>query len=85
MAYHALRTAQERVELSQAGGVYSLRLADGGPATFERVDAAPPCVELLERAPRALRFRLADCPVTTAIFYFSEGRMRPLPAAPRAP
>lgn len=83
VSYHALRSARDRAELTRdAAGVYTLRLADETATTFERVDAAPACVELVERTPRALRFRLAGCPATAAVYYFTDGGLRPLPPAP---
>jgi hypothetical protein len=84
LSYHALRAGRDPVELSRdAAGVYTLRLPESADATFERVDAAPPCVELLGRAPRELRLRFAGCPETTAIFYLTEGELRRVP--PPAP
>ena len=84
LSRHALRTAADPVELSQDdAGVYVLRLVAETGATFESVaDAAPPCVQLLGRAPRELRLSLAGCPETTALLYFTGGELRRVPPPP---
>ncbi|HVG28243.1 MAG TPA: hypothetical protein VM864_00845 [Pyrinomonadaceae bacterium] len=77
LSWHTLLTPLDRVELSADPAGYKLTLADPR-ATFERVDAAPPCVSLSGRSRNELRLRLEGCPPTVKVFYFGEGRMRAL-------
>lgn len=75
VAYHGLDTAGDRLELrEEQPGVFALRLLDG-KTTFERVDAPPACIEILERSARILRFRLQDCPPTIDVRYYSAGQV----------
>lgn len=74
LSWHAPRTTNDRIELHADPDAYTLTLADPR-ATFDRVDAPPPCLNLIGRSANALRFRLEGCPPTVKVFYFSEGHM----------
>jgi hypothetical protein len=77
LSWHTLTTPLDRVDLSADPPAYTLTLPDPR-ATFERVDAPPPCVSLSGRSASALRLRIEGCPPTVKVFHFSEGRMRAL-------
>lgn len=74
LSWHTPRSPLGGGELSADSDAYTLTLADP-QATFERVDAPPPCLNLIGRSKNALRFRLEACPPAVNVFYFNEGRM----------
>ncbi|MCA1641999.1 MAG: hypothetical protein LC785_08630 [Acidobacteria bacterium] len=74
LSWHTPHTPRDGVELSADADAYTLTLADPR-ATFDRIDAPPPCLNLIGRSPHALRFHLEGCPPAVKVFYFSEGRM----------
>ncbi|HEX8476092.1 MAG TPA: hypothetical protein VF666_18985 [Pyrinomonadaceae bacterium] len=75
VAFHPLASANERLELNaNEAGVFSLRPSND-KTTFERINDAPECMEILEKSERLLRLRLRDCAPTTDVFYYSAGRI----------
>lgn len=75
LAWHNLRSARDGAELTEDGGLYTLRLA-GERTAFERFNEPPEFVETVERADRLLRFRLRAARARTEIFYFGGGEIR---------
>lgn len=73
LAWHSLRSPRDGALLTEEASVFTLRLADER-ATFERFNEPLEFVEILERSPAQMRFRLRGAHAPD-IFYFADGEM----------
>lgn len=77
--HHRLNSARDEIKCTKEEGGISLRPTET-QTEFDRYDAAPACLTVVEPAKRLARFRLDGCDEKLDVFYFSEGRMRRIKA-----